>query len=347
MKTSSETTPIVTTRREFLKTSALVGGALAAPAILPGNLFAKANSDTLRIGLIGCGGRGSGAASQALSADNNVALVAMGDAFEDRLQSGLKNLRTSHAEKVTVTPEKCFVGLDAYEKVIDSGVDVVILTTPPGFRPAHLKAAVAAGKHIFCEKPVAVDGPGVRSVFETVEEAKKKNLTLVSGLCWRYNYGHRDTFAKLHDGATGDIQATYSRYNTGALWMKTRKPEWSDMEWQLRNWLYFTWLSGDHIVEQAVHTLDKMAWAFKDEPPVKCLGSGGRQSRTDPAYGHIYDHFSVVYDYANGARGFFSCRQQEGTEGGVLDDFYGTKGTCAINSGNRYEIKGENAWRWD
>jgi predicted dehydrogenase len=334
-------------RRDVIKTTAIATAAMAAPLIIPKSVHA-AGSDLLKVGLIGCGGRGTGAAQQALNADKNVALTAIGDAFQDQIDRALPTLQASNGEKVKVTKETQFVGFDAYQKVLDSGVDVVILTTPPGFRPMHLKAAVAAGKHIFCEKPVAVDGPGVRSVFETVEESKKKKLNLVSGLCWRYHYGHRDTFAKLHDGAIGDIMATYSRYNTGGLWMKTRKPEWSDMEWQVRNWLYFTWLSGDHIVEQAVHTLDKMAWAFKDVPPVKCLGAGGRQQRTDPAYGHIYDHFSVVYDYANGARGFFYCRQQEGTEGGVFDDFYGTKGTCAINSGGpRFEIKGENPWRWD
>jgi myo-inositol 2-dehydrogenase/D-chiro-inositol 1-dehydrogenase len=171
----------LTSRREFLKASALVGGALAAPVILPGQLFAKENTNTLRVGLIGCGGRGSGAASQALSADKNVVLTAMGDAFEDQLQKHLQSLQKDYPDKVKVTPEKCFVGLDAYQKVIDSGVDVVILATPPGFRPVHLKAAVDAGKHIFCEKPVATDASGVRSVLESVKLAKEKSLSLVAG----------------------------------------------------------------------------------------------------------------------------------------------------------------------
>src|SRR5712672_967728 len=183
MKTSQEN---VTSRRDFIKSSALIGGALAAPAILPSNLFAGGNSDTLRIGLIGCGGRGSGAADEALTADKNAVLVAMGDAFEEPIQKSLQSLQTGHPQQVKVTPDKCFAGLDAYQKVIDSGVDVVLLATPPGFRPVHLKAAIAAGKHVFTEKPMATDAPGVRSVLATVEEARKKNLSLVAGFCYRY-----------------------------------------------------------------------------------------------------------------------------------------------------------------
>src|SRR5881392_3268213 len=202
-------TPSQTSRREFLKTSAIAGTILAAPAILPGKLFAAEGGDTLKIGLIGCGGRGSGAADQALNADKNVVLTAMGDAFEDRLQTSLKNLQTKHADKVKVTPDKCFVGLDAYQKVIDSGVDVVLLATPPGFRPVHLKAAVAAGKHIFCEKPVATDSPGIRSALASVEEAKKKKLALVAGFCWRYDYPRRGLFQRIHEGAIGDLRAIY------------------------------------------------------------------------------------------------------------------------------------------
>src|SRR4051812_5815380 len=211
-------TPSHTSRREFLKTSAMAGTILAAPAILPGKLFAAEGGDTLKIGLIGCGGRGSGAADQALNADKNVVLTAMGDAFEDRLQTSLKNLQTKHEEKVKVTPDKCFVGLDAFQKVIDSGVDVVLLATPPGFRPQHLKAAVAAGKHIFTEKPMATDAPGVRSVIATAEEAKKKNLSLVAGFCYRYSHGVRGIMQQIHDGAIGDVKAIYTTYNTGSVW---------------------------------------------------------------------------------------------------------------------------------
>jgi predicted dehydrogenase len=349
MKTTSDTSPTSTTRREFLKTSALIGGALAAPAILPGKIFAAENSDTLRIGLIGCGGRGSGAASQALTADKNVALVAMGDAFEDRLQTSLKNLRTSHAEKVTVTPQKCFVGLDAYQKVIDSGVDVVILATPPGFRPAHLKAAVAAGKHVFCEKPMATDAPGVRSVLATAEEAKQKNLSLVAGFCYRYNNGVRAIMQQVHDGAIGEMRALYTTYNTGYVWSPfPRQPDWTDMKYQIKNWYYYTWLSGDHIAEQAVHSIDKMAWAMKDVPPLKCVAHGGRQVRTGPEFGNIFDHFSVVYDYPNGVRGFHFSRQQNGCFNDNSDYFMGSDGVAHIVRAfsGPFVVKGKTNWRF-
>jgi predicted dehydrogenase len=346
MKTTSEN---FTSRREFLKTSALVGGVLAAPAILPGKIFAAENSETLRIGLIGCGGRGSGAASQALSADKNVALVAMGDAFEDRLENSLKNLRTSHPNKVTVTPEKCFVGLDAYQKVIDSGVDVVILATPPGFRPAHLKAAVGAGKHIFCEKPMATDAAGVRSVLASAEEAQQKKLSLVAGFCYRYNNGVRAIMQQIHDGAIGEIRALYTTYNTGYVWSPfPRQPDWTDMKYQVKNWYYYTWLSGDHITEQAVHSLDKMAWAMKDVPPVKCVAHGGRQVRSAAEFGNIFDHFSVVYDYPNGVRGFHFSRQQNGCFNDNSDYFMGSDGLAHIVRAfsGPFVVKGKANWRF-
>src|ERR1051326_7204010 len=328
MKASSNTP---TTRREFLKTSALVGGALAAPAILPSKLFAKENSDTLKVGLVGCGGRGSGAADQALNADKNVLLTAMADAFEDRLQTSLKNLQTKHPDKVKVTPETSFVGLDAYQKLIDSGVDVVLLATPPGFRPVHLKAAIAAGKHVFTEKPMATDAPGVRSVLATAEEAKKKNLSLVAGFCYRYSDGVRAIMEKIHEGAIGQVKALHTTYNTsGAKAAVPRDPSWTDIQYQIKNWYYYTWLSGDHIVEQAIHSLDKMSWAMKDVPPVRCVAHGGRQVRTAPEYGNIYDHFSVVYEYADGSRGFHFCRQQPGCFDDNSDYFIGSDGVAQI-----------------
>jgi len=228
--------------------------------------------------------------------------------------------------------------------VLDSGVDVVLLTTPPHFRPAHLKAAIDAGKHVFCEKPVAVDAPGVRSVLATCEEAKQKNLAVVSGLCWRYHTGKRETLKQVHDGAIGDIVAMQVSYNTGGLWMHPRQPHWSDMEWQLRNWLYFTWLSGDHNVEQHVHSLDKAAWAMHDEPPVRAIGLGGRQVRIQPEFGHIFDHHAVVYEYANGVKLFAFCRQQDGCAVDVSDHFLGTKGRCDVM---KHRITGENAWRYE
>jgi predicted dehydrogenase len=335
-----------TSRRDFLKTSATVVGA-GLLGVVP-NVHA-AGGDTLRIGLIGCGGRGTGAANQALRADPNLKLVAIGDMFPDRLQESLSTLKRDRAitEKVAVTPDTCFTGFDAYKKVIASGIDVVLLATPPHFRPAHIKAAVEAGKHIFAEKPVAVDGPGVRSVLSSCAEAKKKNLAIVSGLCWRYHNGMRETFKRIHDGAIGDIVTMHCLYNTSELWHRSLKEKqqkgWSDMEWQIRNWLYFTWLSGDHIVEQAVHSLDKGAWAMKDVPPIKAVGIGGRQVRTAPDFGHIFDHHSVVYQYENGVKLFHSCRQQNECKNETNDYFYGTKGTAVSMS---HTITGANPWNY-
>jgi predicted dehydrogenase len=331
-----------TSRRRFLKESSLTlaGAALAS---LPSGVHAG-SSETLKIGLIGCGGRGTGAASQALSADPNVKLVALGDAFPDRLQASLKELQSDEtlAKKIEVPAEQCFVGFDAYKQVLAAPVDVVLLTTPPHFRPIHFKAAVDAGKHIFAEKPVAVDAPGIRAVMDACREAREKNLAVVSGLCYRYEHAKQETIKRVHEGAVGEILALQTSYNTGYLWKRDRQPGWSDMEWQLRNWLYFTWLSGDHIVEQHVHSLDKMAWALSDQYPVKATGLGGRQVRTSPAYGNIFDHHAVVFEYANGVKCFSYCRQQEGCAKDVSDHIIGTKGVCDLM---RHSISGEHAWQ--
>ncbi len=339
-----------TTRREFLgNSSLLIGGALAAPAILSGNLFAGTNTDTLRIGLVGCGGRGAGAADDALTADPNVVITAMGDLFEDRLQTTLQNLRKAHGDRVKVTPETSFGGLDAYKKVIASGVDVVLLATPPGFRPAQIKAAIDAGKHVFAEKPVATDAAGVRSVLASAEEARKKNLSLMSGFCYRHNTGVRALMQKVHDGEIGEVRAMHNSCNTGGVWSPfARKPEWTDLQFQIKNWYYYTWLSGDHIVEQAVHNIDKMNWAMKDETPVKCVAHGGRQVRTSPEFGNIFDHFAVVYDYANGAKGFHYCRQQNGAASDVSDHFMGTEGVADIVRAfsGPFVVRSKTNWRF-
>jgi predicted dehydrogenase len=338
-------------RRDFLAASTVASASLATLALAPA--VHAAGGDTLRVGLIGCGNRGTGAATQALRADRNVKLVAMGDAFADRIDDSLAELRKEGdiASKIDVPQERCFTGFDAYKKVLASGVDVVLLTTPPGFRPLHFQAAVAAGKHIFAEKPVAVDAPGVRKVLAACAEARKKNLAVVAGLCWRYHHGMRETMKRVHAGAIGDLVALHTQYNTGRLWGKTLKEKaekgWSDMEWQMRNWLYFTWLSGDHIVEQHVHSLDKMAWALKDASPIKAIGLGGRQVRTAPDFGHIFDHHAVVFEYANGVRLFSYCRQQVGCKNDVSDTIMGTKGICHINANGpgAATISGATSWR--
>jgi len=324
------TDPRSPSRRALLKTSVTTAAAVAATSLIVPSAVRAAGSDVIKFGLIGCGGRGTGAAGQALRANPSNLLTAMGDAHDDRLQTSLGSLKKQSADQVKVTGESSFIGLDAYKKVIDSGVDVVLLTTPPAFRPMHFKYAVEKNKHVFAEKPICVDVAGYKSVLETIEAARKKNLAFVDGFCWRYSIGERQLFPKIHEGAIGDIVSIYSTYNTSQLWNKARQPDWSDTEWQLRNWLYFTWLSGDHIVEQAVHTIDKIAWAMKDVMPVRAWANGGRQQRTDPSFGHIYDHFSVVYEWENGARAHLYCRQQDGTAGNVSDHFIGTRGTCDI-----------------
>ncbi len=311
-----------TTRRDFLKTSAT----LAAAATFGAGVHA-AGSDVLKVGLVGCGGRGTGAASQALNADKAVKLTAMGDAFADRLEQSLETLKKDKevSAKVDVNDNQKFVGFDAYKQVIDN-VDVVLLATPPGFRPLHLKYAVDKGKHVFAEKPVAVDGPGVRSVLATCAEAKKKNLSIVSGLCIRYDQGFRDAIQRIHDGAIGDVTALQANDLRGGIWVKKRLPDWTDMTYQMRNWYYFAWLSGDFNVEQHVHMLDVCAWVMKDQYPVKAVGLGGRAQRTAPEYGHIFDHHSVVYEFANGVKCFAQCRQQTGLPGDISVPVFGSKG---------------------
>ncbi|MDX2036353.1 MAG: Gfo/Idh/MocA family oxidoreductase [Isosphaeraceae bacterium] len=329
-------------RRTFLTQSAL--GAAAATGFATANVHA-AGSDLLKVGLIGCGGRGTGAAEQALTADENTKLVAMADAFDDRLQESLSALKGSPvAARVDVPPDRRYIGFDAYKHVIDQ-CDVVLLTTPPGFRPIHLAYAVEKGVHSFIEKPVATDAPGVRKVLELCKKAKEKNLSVVSGLCWRYHIPRRETMKQVFDGKIGDIVAVETTYNSGGVWepRKTREQCKSDMEYQMQNWYYYRWLSGDHIVEQAVHGIDTMAWALGDQPPLKCWGSGGRQVRTEERYGNIWDHFSLVYEYPNDVRGYHQCRHWRGAEQRVKDYVLGSKGMCDV-FGNR--ISGENKWRY-
>jgi len=340
-----------TSRRDVLKMAgvALAGSTLPTFAILnPNRAFAGVNADTLKIGLIGCGGRGSGAANQALKADPNVVLWAMGDIFKDKMDSSLENLTKVHGPKVKVDEGRKFIGFDAFKKVLDSGVDVVLLATPPHFRPEHLTAAINAGKHVFCEKPVAVDAPGVRKVLDAAKLAKQKNVSLMSGFCWRYHEPKRASFARILDGAVGDITAIYNTYDTGTLWSFPRVSGWTDAEYVLRNWTYYTWLAGDHIVEQAVHSIDMMAWAMGGKLPVSVVGTGGRQVRTDALFGNIFDHFSVVYDYDNGVKGFHHSRQQANCENSYLVQTLGTKGSAMVNCArNVHEITGANPWKYD
>jgi predicted dehydrogenase len=334
-----------TNRREFLAASAGSASALALSSVP----FVHASSaDTLRIGLIGCGSRGTGAASQALNADADVKLWAMADVFRDRLDSSMRQLQGNRAvsAKIDVPAARQFTGFNAYQELLASNVDVVLLCTPPHFRPAHLRAAIAANKHVFAEKPVAVDGPGVRAVLAACEEARRRNLSVVSGLCYRYEPAKRELMSRIHGGAIGQIVALHTNYNVGGLWKRERQPAWSDMEWQMRNWLYFTWLSGDHNVEQHVHSLDKMVWAMNDAYPVRCVGLGGRQSRTAAEYGQIFDHHAVVYEFENGVKCFSYCRQQDGCANEVADFVIGTEGTAEVQRHRLYNLKRAETWRY-
>lgn len=334
-------------RRDFMKTSTLVvvGATLATGLNVVPGAYAQ-GSDTIKVGLIGCGGRGTGAAKNVLSAAPGVKLVAMADAFQDHLDESRKNIMTEKGAQVDVPNERAFVGLDAYQKLLAlPDVNYVILATPPGFRPIHLEAAVAAGKNIFSEKPVAVDGPGIRKVLAAYEAAKAKNLGIGVGTQRRHQTGYIEIMNRIHDGAIGDIVGARCYWNQGSLWKKDRQPGWSDLEYQMRNWYYFAWMGGDHIVEQHVHNLDVINWA-KQAHPVRAVGMGGRQARTGPEYGHIYDHFAIDYEYEDGMHMMSMARQIDNTEKNVSEDLIGTKGQCHTADRNRYIITGEKAFRF-
>lgn len=337
-------------RRHFVQTGS---GAVLAPLIITaaGTLRAQQKVDsneTLRVGLIGCGGRGTGAASQALGADYNAKLVALADIDEKQIDNSIKSLSTKFADRVDVKPDKKFVGLDAYQKLLDSGVDVVLLATPPGFRPLHLTAAVNAGKHIFCEKPMAVDSVGYHMAMAAVNKAKEKKLNLVAGFCWRYSTSRLEAFKRLHDGDIGGITSLFHTYYTGPVKpmpaASGRPAGMSDVEWQVRNWYNFSWLCGDSIVEQAVHSIDKMCWAMGDKPPATCIGTGGRQAPAED--GNIYDHFHAVYEWDNGILGHFSSRQIKGCQGHNQDVIRGEKGVLTIGKGPAPFIDGPKRWRF-
>jgi len=336
-----------TSRRQFLQRSAVaVGAGLAAREAIARAAHAT-GGETLKVGLVGCGGRGRGAAVQALTADPNARLVALADAFADHVERSVEILKKAEvADRVAVDADHRFAGFDAYKKLIQSGVDVVLLAAPPHFRPSHLKACVDAGKHVFAEKPVAVDAPGIRAVLATCAEAKKKGLSIVSGLMFRYEIAKQELMKRIHDGAIGDVVAIQTTYNCGPPWFrnKDRQAEWTEMEYQMRNWYPFTWLSGDHNVEQHVHSLDKSAWALCDRTPLRAWGTGGRQLRSEPAIGNIFDHHCVTYEFDDGVRVYSHCRRQAGCSNDVSDHILGTKGRCDVM---KHRIEGETNWEYE
>ncbi len=346
----TDATDSKTSRRRFLhqSTCGAVGGVLAAQLAVPAAISARSNADTLRVGLIGCGGRGTGAAANALKADPHVELTAMADLFDEKIQSSLTLLRKQLPDKVKVEPERCFTGFDAYRELIESDVDVVVLTTPPGFRAEHLRAAVQAGKHSFVEITIAVDALGVRSALESAQLATKKNLAVVSGFCWRYNHALRAAAEQIRQGAIGDIRSVYATYYRGDLGHKVHSPRpdgISDLEWQLRDWYGHLWLSGDvTILLSGGHSVDKMSWWLGDEMPVKAVATG---SQVFPTGGNTFDNGFVAYEYANGIYGFLGCRSQAGCYGENADHIVGSAGVCTIGRARGPVIEGENSWRYD
>jgi predicted dehydrogenase len=349
MKNETTTERAGLTRRDVIKTTSL---ASLATALSGRGLFAAGASERIRVGLIGCGGRGTDAAINCATASPDVVIAALGDVFPDQLEWSLGRMKAKLAEeklpadRLTATRETCFTGFDAYHKVLASPVDLVILAAPPFFRPAHLKAAIEAGKHVFTEKPVAVDPLGVRSVIATSELAAGKGLAIVAGTQRRHQAHYLEIMKRVRGGDIGELVAGQCYWNMGALWVeraaqnwanRTSK-KWSDMEWQIRNWLFTGWCSGDHIVEQHVHNLDIMNWAF-GSPPAKCTGMGGRAARTEPQYGNVFDHFAVEYEYPNGARVLSMCRQTAGAAENVSERVVGATGFSYTDSADGY-IKG-------
>ena len=309
-------------RRSILTASALATASLGCAR------SAIVGSETIKIGLVGCGGRGAGAVINTLNADKGTKLYAVADVFEDKAKGLVPRIKATPVgkDRTDVTSERIFHGLDAYKKIMESDVDVVILATPPGFRPLHIEAAINADKHVFAEKPVAVDGPGIRRVLASAKKAKEKNLALVSGLCWRYEQNTKELVSKIHDGLIGDVVGVECGRFNGGVWVRPRKPEQTELEYQLRNWYYFAWLSGDFNVEQFVHEIDRCAWLKKDETPVRCWGCGGREQRDGPNHGHIFDHMAVTFEYENGLRLHANAAQQKGISSRNEVVAFGSKG---------------------
>ncbi len=337
-------------RRQFMKTSSalMAGGAALTAGIDIARAAHAAGDDELKVAVIGCGGRGSGAAAQALMTKGKVKLWAAADAFADNIERflGRRDVRR-HSDKIDVPPERRFVGFDAYKDAINSGVDVVILATPPGFRPIHFEAAIEAGKHVFMEKPVAVDAPGVRRVLAANQKAKEKGLAVGVGLQRHHQYPYVETVKRIQDGEIGDVLLTRVYWNGGGVWVRPRQPSQTEMEYQMRNWYYFNWLCGDHIVEQHIHNLDVGNW-LKGAHPIKANGMGGREVRRGQDHGEIFDHHAVEYTYEDGSTMLSQCRHIRGCWS-IVDEFaHGTRGSARVsgpikfNDGTQWKYSGPN-----
>jgi predicted dehydrogenase len=331
-------------RRDFLKTTTVFGGAALAGSLTIARGAHAAGSDVIKVGLIGCGGRGSGAAANALNAGKDVRLVAVADLFEERVKDAVPRLKKMYPEQAKVDDAHSFVGFDAYEKLIHSDVDVVLIAVTSHFHPLFLKTAIDAGKHVFCEKPAGIDVPGVKIVEAACQTAAEKNLSLVSGLCWRYDLGVREAIKRVLDGQIGEIIAIQENYLRGPYVLRERQAGWSELQYQFQNWYHFNWLSGDDMGQSLIHNISVTSWAVGDVPPLKAWGMGGRQVCTDPKYGDVFDHQAVVYEYPNGLRIFGYCRDIPGCYSDVSDVILGTKGRAIMPA--KPHIEGERPWHY-
>lgn len=327
-------------RRQFIKSSGIAVGAIPFISLANG----LSNSSEIKVGLVGCGGRGTGAIVQALTADPQVVVTALADVYQDRIDQTLNVLNKRDSSRVKVPIEKQFLGFEAYKKLIDSDVDVVLLCSPPNFRPDHIEYAVLANKHVFCEKPVAIDIPGLKRVMESVRLSKERNLKLVSGFCFRYSTPNREIMERVKDGAIGDIKSiTTFRYG-GELTLQPKQKEWSDFDYELRNWYNYQRFAGDLIIEQSIHSVDYMNWLMNNELPKFVAATGGRQSKPWNKNGNTYDHFAVEYDYGNGVKGMHFARQQNGADSRNTVEAVGTKGYLDVNIMRNYSIQGESPY---
>jgi Predicted dehydrogenases and related proteins len=325
------------TRREFLKAGVVLG------ALPLASMVHAHGSDRIKVGLVGCGGRGTGAAIDCLRADEGTVIWALGDIFEDRLSASYEGLKEQFPDRVQVPPERRFLGFDAYKKVLASGIDLVLLCEPPAFRPIHFLAAVEAGKHVFMEKPVAVCPEGVRMMLRGDEIARQKRLGVMPGTQYRWHPGYQGVIERIRAGHIGEIRAAYAYYNAASPAPRPREAGWSDMVYQLRNWLFYTWLSGDQPVEQFVHNIDVMNWVM-GSVPARAMAMGGRQARTAPEYGDVYDHFAIEYEYPNGVRVLAMCRQMDNTAYRVSNTVVGAEGQALMEQFTNFYVRGKETW---
>nr|WP_246146847.1 Gfo/Idh/MocA family oxidoreductase [Rubripirellula lacrimiformis] len=341
-----ESDDVAPSRRNFIKGGSmmLAGGAIVGTNLAVARGAHAYGSDTIRIGLVGCGGRGTGAAIQAMNTTGgNTKLVAMADVFENSIQTAYRTIKGKHPDKVAVDDAR-FVGLDAYKQVLQTDCDFVILATPPGFRPIQFEAAVEAGKHIFMEKPVATDAPGVRRVLAANQKAKAKGLAVQVGLQRHHEFRYRECIDKLQNGAIGDLIFARAYWNGGGVWVRPRTAAQTELEYQMRNWYYFTWLCGDHIDEQHIHNLDVINWLVGDHP-IEAQGQGGREVRNGRDHGQIFDHHMVEYTYANGFKLLSQCRHIQGCWNSVSEHVHGTMGSCDISDALIRNPQGKKTWQ--